>query len=442
MAGYQKPRLPLSSASRSAARLSILFRLFCSILTSTLLGFSLPLVLPQATSFDTIYLAGYTSLLLTIWTILSASNELALIVHMCLTCELTVYVTSRATEIHGQTAANYLSQCQDAWTGPTGSKKTGLALVTILDEGKVIQCRRSNLKCNGFYTCSLAPPDHLLGFERWDVELDTATRELISGPMFKFKNAEGTDIVAIATAFYRSMINQHCKAKGDSNGQFECGGHAVMRKYRTVFNFYFISFSPLIQILGKSSGKHYFIGCSNWSDGDGLSHRFTKIPPQVRESILRSLFRGEEIVEEDIEVVEGYCSAIIHPSHLPRKKECGRIHYRDSKSVIGHLEVQTCPAELLILIPVDENDLRAVVIPKAGVPQNHPAFVRTKTPFQVAKKYKKAAEITGVIGQTTLRIDKAASTRKLLDGKLPQEMHPSMVNNRKRCEINIRNSYT
>ncbi|KAJ7858921.1 hypothetical protein B0H14DRAFT_3135338 [Mycena olivaceomarginata] len=213
--------------------------------------------------------------------------------------------------------------------------------------------------------------------------------------MFKSKNAEGTDIVAIATAFYRSMINQHCKAKGDGNSQFECGGHAVMRKYRTVFNSYFISFSPLIQIQGKSSGKHYFIGCSNWSDGDGLSHRFTKIPPQ------------------------GYCSAIIHPSHLPRNKECGRIHYRDNKSVIGDLEAQTCPAELLILIPVDENDLRAVVIPKAGVPHNHPAFVRTKTPFQVAKKYKKAAEIRGA--------------RELLDEKLPQEMHPSMVNNRKRC---------
>ncbi|KAJ6484743.1 hypothetical protein C8R45DRAFT_1098901 [Mycena sanguinolenta] len=92
-------------------------------------------------------------------------------------------------------------QCQDAWTGPTGSKKTGLALVTILDVGKVIQCRRSNLKCNSFYTCSLASPDLLLGFERWDVESDTATQELISGPMFASKNAEGIDIVAIATAY-------------------------------------------------------------------------------------------------------------------------------------------------------------------------------------------------------------------------------------------------
>ncbi|KAJ6477691.1 hypothetical protein C8R45DRAFT_934349 [Mycena sanguinolenta] len=104
-------------------------------------------------------------------------------------------------------------------------------------------------------------------------------------------------------------------------------------------------------------------------------------------------------------------------------------------TVVGRLEAQTCPAELLILIPVDENDLRAVVIPKAGVPHNHPAFVRNKTPFQFAQKYKKAAETTGVIGQTTLRIDKASSTRALLDGKLPQEIHPSMVNNRKRREI-------
>jgi hypothetical protein len=78
--GYQKPRLPLSSASQSAARLSIHFRLFCSILTSTLLGFSLPLVLPQATSFDTIYLAGYSSFLLTIWTILSGRGLISNIV--------------------------------------------------------------------------------------------------------------------------------------------------------------------------------------------------------------------------------------------------------------------------------------------------------------------------------------------------------------------------
>ncbi|KAJ7491609.1 hypothetical protein B0H11DRAFT_1911874 [Mycena galericulata] len=237
-------------------------------------------------------------------------------------------------------------QCQDAWTGPTGSRTKGLAKVTILDEDREVECRRSNLKCNGFFTCSLASPDHLLGFERWNSDSDSATQELISAPNRAAKNAEATDIVAIAIGFYRSVMNQHCKAKGDRD--FECGGHAAMRKHRT----------------GRSNGKNHFIGCSNWFDNDGSDHRFTRIPVQVRESILLSLFKGEEIVVEDNEMVEGHCSQIVHPSHLPRNKECPRVHYRDKKAVTGRLEAQMCPAELLILIPADANDLRAVVIPK------------------------------------------------------------------------------
>ncbi|KAJ7850165.1 hypothetical protein B0H14DRAFT_3665876 [Mycena olivaceomarginata] len=81
-------------------------------------------------------------------------------------------------------------QCQDAWTGPTGSRKKVLACVTILDEG------------------------------------NSATQDLLSAPIRASKIAESTDIAAVAT----HVINQHCKAKG--NGQFPCGGHAVMRKYR------------------------------------------------------------------------------------------------------------------------------------------------------------------------------------------------------------------
>ncbi|KAJ6470005.1 hypothetical protein C8R45DRAFT_1105092 [Mycena sanguinolenta] len=91
---------------------------------------------------------------------------------------------------------------QDAWTGPTGSRKRGLARVTILDEDREIPCRRSNLKCNGFFTCSLSSPDHLRGFERWDDSLDSATQDLISAPIWASKIAESTDIAAVATQFY------------------------------------------------------------------------------------------------------------------------------------------------------------------------------------------------------------------------------------------------
>ncbi|KAJ7655497.1 hypothetical protein B0H17DRAFT_1185996 [Mycena rosella] len=38
------------------------------------------------------------------------------------------------------TVDRYMKQCQDAWDGDTGNKKSGLAKVTILNEGAVISC--------------------------------------------------------------------------------------------------------------------------------------------------------------------------------------------------------------------------------------------------------------------------------------------------------------
>ncbi|KAJ7688141.1 hypothetical protein B0H17DRAFT_1135795 [Mycena rosella] len=296
-------------------------------------------------------------------------------------------------------------QCQDTWDGGTGSKKSGLAKVTILNEGAVISYRRSNLTCNGFYTCSLAAPDQLADFERWD-NLGSAAQDLISDPNRAAKIAEASDVVATAIAFYRSAMNRHCKAvDGD---QVACGGHAVLRKFRG----------------GPANGKAHFVGCSNWSSGDDLEHRFTSVP--------RELFRGEEIDVEDTEIVEGHCSQIVHPSHLTKNKQCPRIHFRNNKHVPGELTSQQCPAELLILIPVDAADLRAAIIPKSGIPHNHPTFLRSKVPFAAAKKYRSAIDAVGIIGTNTLHVEKAASTKATLGGLLPEELHPSLINKRKR----------
>ncbi|KAJ7748352.1 hypothetical protein B0H16DRAFT_1888450 [Mycena metata] len=307
-------------------------------------------------------------------------------------------------------------QCQDAWDGGTGSKKKGLAKVTILDEGAVIECRRSNLTCNGFYSCSLAAPDHLAGFERWDSS-GSATKDLISDPSRAAKIAEANDVVAIATAFYRSVMKQRCKAEYPN--QHACDGHAVLRKFQT----------------GNSNGKAYFVGCSNWIDGDGLKHRFTHVRPEVRESILYRLFRNEEIDVEDAEIVEGDCLQIVHPSNITANKRCPRVHYRNSKLVAGTLTRQHCPAELLILIPIDETDPRAVVIPKSGIAHNHPPFPRSKVPFAAAQKYRSAIDAVGLIGTTTLRVDRAPSTQTILGGLLPEELHPSLINKRKHRDM-------
>ncbi|KAJ7692956.1 hypothetical protein B0H16DRAFT_1849836 [Mycena metata] len=248
--------------------------------------------------------------------------------------------------------AHVKKQCQDAWVGGTGSKKSGLAKVTILDEGE----------------------DYLSDFERWDSPGSAA--QDVSAANRAAKVAEATDVVVIATAFYRSTST------------------------------------------------------------------VTKVPREVRKSILLQLFRGEQIVEDDTEIVEGPCPQIIHPSHLPRNKECPCIHFRDNKHVVGKLTAQCCPAELLILIPIDETDLRAVIIPKSGIPHTHPNFPRSKVPYTAAKQYRSAIDAVGLIGTTTLRVDKvrltrslAASTKAMLGGLLPEEVHPSLISKRKRRDM-------
>lgn len=56
------------------------------------------------------------------------------------------------------------------------------------------------------------------------------------------------------------MTNQHCKAKGDGDRQFECGGHAVMRTFRAVFNFYSISFSRSFEFRVNPMGNTTSLG--------------------------------------------------------------------------------------------------------------------------------------------------------------------------------------
>ncbi|KAJ7932011.1 hypothetical protein B0H13DRAFT_1593750, partial [Mycena leptocephala] len=90
---------------------------------------------------------------------------------------------------------------------------------------------------------------------------------------------------------------------------------------------------------------------------------------------------------------------------------------------------------LLILIPVDETDLRAVVIPQAGAPHNHPTFLPTKVPFAAAKTYLECIADVGPIGATTLGVDKSSSTRARLGGKIPQEIHPALINTRARRKM-------
>ncbi|KAJ6540912.1 hypothetical protein B0H10DRAFT_2137966 [Mycena sp. CBHHK59/15] len=290
------------------------------------------------------------------------------------------------------------------------------------DSDEPVLCRRSTLTCSGCYKCTLASDDFLEDCRRWD---DTdAPHSLISAPIMTAKASEANSVAAIASAFYRGVVETYCKGQ-HLDSDIPCGGRAILRKFSQ----------------GKMNGKTYFIGCSNWAHGDSAQmskiHRFVPIPSAVRESILVKLFKGEPIDDEDndTEVLAGSCMQIIHPSHLPKNSVCPRNHYHDGVHVVAKLKKHECRAQLSILVPINDKDLRAVIIPAAGVPHNHPSFTRTKIPAEVKMKYQQCIDAAGPVGMTTLRIDKSSSTHSILAGRLPQELHPGMINSRKRRDM-------
>ncbi|KAK7021573.1 hypothetical protein R3P38DRAFT_3541158 [Favolaschia claudopus] len=227
------------------------------------------------------------------------------------------------------------------------------------------------------------------------------------------KSSEAKSVAAVASSFYRSVTSTRCKGTFLDSDEV-CNGEAVLRRFRE----------------GKQKGKAYFVGCEKWSSASsnmGTRHRFTAIPFEARETIVVKLFRNEPLDEEDDDtrVLVGKCKEIIHPSHLPRNGQCSRNHYRDGVHAIAELEKRTCNAKLSLFIPIDPNDLRAVIIPLAGVPHCHPNFLRTKIPiFPVLNNSTQADSIV-----------EAAALEQDLEGRMVQELHPGMLNNRKRRDL-------
>ncbi|KAJ7081898.1 hypothetical protein C8R43DRAFT_965548 [Mycena crocata] len=299
-------------------------------------------------------------------------------------------------------SSNRVAYCQDSFTGPTGARaERGLAKVIILDNDSDIPvpCCRSILTCSGCYKCTLAAADFLDDCRRWDVT--DAPHVPISGPIMDAKTAEAESVAAVTSA-----------------------GQAILRKFST-----------------RSVGKTYFVGCAKWKHGDSdlmsKCHCFTEIPAAVCKSILVKLFRGEALDDDDDDthVLVGTCMQIKHPSNLLKKSICPRNHFQNGLHIVAQLTKHQCNAQLSILVPIDKHDLRAVIIPAAGIPHTHPSFPRTKIPSAMKQKYQQCIDATGGVGATTLRIDKSSSTLLILDGKLLQDLHPGMIISRKHRDM-------
>ncbi|KAK7014718.1 hypothetical protein R3P38DRAFT_2787546 [Favolaschia claudopus] len=118
------------------------------------------------------------------------------------------------------------------------------------------------------------------------------------------------------------------------------------------------------------------------------------------------------------------------PKFLSAFEVPARNHFSNGVHQVGKLVKHNCKASLSLFIPVDPKDLRIVIVPAPGAPHSHPAFPRTKIPLDVQQKYVGVAKKVRLSRRTTLGVDQAANEDS--GGKLVQEVHPGMGNNRKR----------
>ncbi|KAJ3559046.1 hypothetical protein NP233_g11359 [Leucocoprinus birnbaumii] len=316
-------------------------------------------------------------------------------------------------------------ECQDSWKGPTGSENRTFEVYLLGG----VECRRSDLYCNGCLICTWADPSFLKDFIRWSSE-DQSRDDLLTQLPLEARKREANSVIAQSISWYRSICNRTCTGVL-KNGKL-CGGSPTFRKFKK-----------------ERSGSQWFIGCSRYLYSlapKGERHIFENIPAEVRIDTLERLFGQEPLynfsrpqdtpwIYADIKPLLEPCTNIVHPASAPKSKKCEFIHFGCGEHTFGHLVSQKCSAKLTIFIPIDKTDFRAIIIPEDAIPHSHPTFPARKVPYKAKELYTKCIKAVGTLGATTLRIDNAPSTLAILDGRLPQEVHGSLVDSRKRQRI-------
>lgn len=65
----------------------------------------------------------------------------------------------------------------------------------------------------------------------------------------------------------------------------------------------------------------------------------------------------------------------------------GNIHFLYGYHIISHYIQHKCFAKLTILIPINEDDYCAVIIPEDAILYSHPTFPPHKVPYAIKEQY-------------------------------------------------------
>lgn len=175
---------------------------------------------------------------------------------------------------------------------------------------------------------------------------------------------------------------------------------------------------------GAQKGKVYFVGCSSWTPGAKISHKYVPIPTYVDEAELAKLVSGGKLKGE---VSTRPCARVLRPRQGGGTANCGAklwmiflhdetnltncaafVHMNDGVPFTAPIIPHHCPAARTIFVPLDPAIRKVVLVQDYRYPHSHPILPMTKTTLDVEELYTKCVEANGAFGSTVAKVEKGA----------------------------------
>ncbi|KAJ7845548.1 hypothetical protein B0H14DRAFT_3139049 [Mycena olivaceomarginata] len=299
----------------------------------------------------------------------------------------------------------------DAYESSSGTGSTK-AKVSFAPGEPAIECRRSPSKCRGAFACDRMNPA-LRTAERFEV--DPASRRELLDAQAETRRQEGTTPEQNVALFKRVLSNSKCKAV-DSHG-IKCEGAPIMK----------------LKPQGSSRGHEYFIACSGFTPSFNHGHQTHSIPDNVDEQLLAKSL-ADQPLSDDATKDTPPCTKLGDPHTGHKLQFCPHAHISNGKVVRGRITQYTCSSTRSIYVPTDTT-IRKVLIVTNGIPHNHPMPTLNRMSVGLKKVYERCVRRHGVLGATVAKVDNAASTREILDGKPPSAFAPPFYSQRGKANV-------
>ncbi|GBC27218.1 hypothetical protein GLOIN_2v1763409 [Rhizophagus irregularis DAOM 181602=DAOM 197198] len=189
------------------------------------------------------------------------------------------------------------------------------------------------------------------------------------------------------------------------------------------------------QVIGSTSSKKKFIGCTKWQSGE-KNHRYLTIPSNIDLELLEDMFNGHsyhpngiDFEKDELDVVDE--CYIVRPNST-RSDECPFLHKAGNRIIKGIINKKTdsCPVKFYHIIPENLKDCPFIVTVSVGK-HNHPPPPPRKTPYNVKNQLQKIIDNEHILDLTARKFLTGSMIQSYLNGRAISDLHPSLNNQSK-----------